>query len=68
MFDFMLNQKVMIKTTYDGVDCEEGIIVAVMAVTKGHGMEENWAMFKVRIGNMITDWMPDSVLIAVRNN
>lgn len=62
MLDFMLNQKVMI----DGVDYKEGIIVAVMIVNKGRELEENRAMFKVRMGNMITDWIPESDLTAVR--
>jgi hypothetical protein len=65
MLDFMLNQKVMLKKVYDGVDYKEGTIVAVMIVNKGRELEENCAMLKVRIGNMITDWIPESDLAAV---
>lgn len=62
MSNYSLNQKVVLNT-YGNEYEAEGIIVAIM----GFNMEaeQNDAVrFKVRIGNMITDWIPESIIMG----
>lgn len=61
MSNYTLNQKVVLNT-YGNEQEAEGVIVAIMG-SSNMDLEQNSAIrFKVRIGNMITDWIPESVI------
>lgn len=63
MSNYSLNQRVVLKTY--GNECEaEGIIVAIMGLSnfEMEQKENDTVRLKVRIGNMITDWIPESVV------
>ena len=62
MSNYSLNQKVVLNT-YGNEYEAEGVIVAIM----GFNMEaesKDAVRFKVRIGNMITDWIPESIIMG----
>lgn len=61
MMNYTLNQKVVLKTN-GSKDETEGIIVAIMGSNDLEWEEKNARRFKVRIGNIITDWIPESVI------
>ncbi|MEN6390838.1 MAG: hypothetical protein ABFD04_10510 [Syntrophomonas sp.] len=63
MRNYSLNQKVILRT-YGNEYEEVGIIVAIMGFSN-LDMEHNendTVRLKLRIGNMITDWIPESVI------
>lgn len=63
MSNYSLNQKVVL-TTYGNEYEAEGVIVAIMGFSnlEMEQSENDMVRLKVRIGNMITDWIPESVI------
>jgi hypothetical protein len=61
MSNYSLNQKVVLKT-YGNEYEAEGIIVAIMGFSNMELEQNNALRFKVRIDNMVTDWIPESII------